>query len=512
MSFSVRHFPLRLWLRERGVFAAVLALVFMLPFPLGSNRIWAWAAEAVAASGLLILYLVLCDEACWKRLVQRLAAIKPLLWLMLAWLIWNALAVVPVPAGWVSHLAPGVAMQAQSAGVMPTALTLDRYASLLYLLRSAFYVIFFLLVFVQANSRRRVRAVWWVIFLAALFQSVYGLWLVAVGSRGLVFGFYEVAAHNLAGSFVNRNHAVAYLALGLLAGLALRRAWVEKQVKPFGQKRGWQQQTSATLRVLRFLTSPVRVLDLSLLLLMTGLVSTHSRAGVASALLAIGIFLWCTRRKSEKHAGFVAGSAGGSSVYRFWRHKGWAIVLVAVLIGIFTGPEFVSTTDRLLAPDQGSLAGERWLAIQQAARHASGYWPWGVGPGAYQSFFVLHRQAQQTHFFDHAHNDYLEFALENGLGAILLLAMLLWVLRQAWRVCGTSKPPDLVLRLGASLALAVLGYFLLHGLLDFNARIPANVLTALALVASFAGFWFQWRLDSVPGLSGGEQEKQNVTN
>ncbi len=516
MNLSRRHVAFRRWLRQHGIFAVTLVLLFLLPIPLGSNRIWAWASEAVITSGLLAGYLLLCGDGCWQRVNQRLAAIKPVLWLMTAWLVWNALPVLPLPTGWVSHLAPALANQAQASGVAPAALSLDRYASLLHLLQSLFYALFFILVFIQVTSPRRLRAVWWAVFAAALLQAVYGLWLVSMDSRGLVFGFYDVAAHNLAGSFVNRNHAVAFLSLGLLSGLALRLSWRRVRMRQDQATVDWRQRGAALLHAVRFLASPERVLDVALLLLVAALATTHSRAGVASALGAVVVFFWCVGRKPKARAQVSADTSSLLAAGTRRKGQGWVLLLTLILVGVFAGSELVHTGQRL-APGQDSLAGERWLAIQQGVRHVGEYFPWGVGGGAYQHFFVLHREAGQTHFFDHAHNDYLEFVIENGLGALILLALLWRVMRQAWRVCGTRAAVDSDLRLGASLAFATLIYFLLHGLLDFNARIPANALTALALAASFTGFWAARYRDLSPSLSNEsaneqKEEGQSVTN
>ncbi len=356
MSFSHRHVAFRRWLRQHGIFAVTLVLLFLLPIPLGSNRIWAWASEAVITSGLLALYLLLCDDACWQRVSQRLAAVKPVLWLMVAWLVWNALPVLPLPAGWVSRLAPALASQAQASGVVPTALSLDRYASGLHLLHSLFYALFFILVFVQVTSPRRLRAVWWTIFAAALLQAVYGLWLVSIDSRGLVFGFYDVAAHNLAGSFVNRNHAVAFLSLGLLSGLALRLSWRRVRMRPDQASVDWRQHGSVLLRAVHFLVSPVRVLDVALLLLLAALATTHSRAGVVSALGSVVVFFWCVGRKPKARAQVPADAGSVPAAVSRRKGQGWALLLTLVLVGVFAGSELVHTGQRVLTRRQ-SLAG-----------------------------------------------------------------------------------------------------------------------------------------------------------
>jgi hypothetical protein len=469
--------------RSRFIYPMTLLLIFLLPVPLGSNRIWAWAMEGVLAVGLLLLFVLTCDESCWRQARRQLRAIAPALWVILAWLLWNLLFVLPLPADWVKYLAPAVSEKAISSGVQPGGLSLDRYASWVYFLQSLFYTAVFLLVFLQVNSSGRLRALWWTVFLAAVFQSLYGLWLVSVGSRGLVYGFYDVSAGSLAGSFVNRNHAVAFLSLGLLAGLALRWGGRERGRQDFSGH-SLHRQDSLVVRGLRFLSSPRRLLDVLLLIVVAAIASTHSRAGVLNALIAGMVFILLV----QVGAGRVSATAGGLTGKNRGIKKWLLAGLVVTAVTLFAGAELAKTAQRWATTADSpttDIGGERWLALEQGWQHGLDYWPWGTGGGSYQSFFVLHRSAEQTHYFDHAHNDYLEFLIENGLGAVFVLVLIIWLVNRAWQARNQSH--TVLSRPAAALVIAVIVYFLVHGLVDFNARIPANVLVALALAAGFLG-------------------------
>jgi O-antigen ligase len=127
----------------------------------------------------------------------------------------------------------------------------------------------------------------------------------------------------------------------------------------------------------------------------------------------------------------------------------------------------------------------RMFAVNQVLDNIHQYWLTGVGPGAYQVFFVNHRLLQQTAFFDHTHNDYLEFGIEYGAVALLLVALIiLFVYRIILFIFKTRSRFYGLLGIGV---ISCLIYMLLHGTMDFNARIPANVLTIIVAISAVYG-------------------------
>ena len=105
----------------------------------------------------------------------------------------------------------------------------------------------------------------------------------------------------------------------------------------------------------------------------------------------------------------------------------------------------------------------------------------GTGGGSYFSLFP-HMRSKDQKFLDHAHNDYVEFAVEFGLPAVMLLAVFLALsLRMALKQLKERRDP---VALGASfsslMAIVAMG---LHATVDFNLHIPANAATFMVLVA-----------------------------
>lgn len=103
---------------------------------------------------------------------------------------------------------------------------------------------------------------------------------------------------------------------------------------------------------------------------------------------------------------------------------------------------------------------------------AKAFMPLGSGVGSFQraySLFEDRNQLDPTTFVNHAHDDYLEIALETGIpGLLLILLFLAWWGRAAWRAW---RLPDVSpYTRAASIASAAI---LVHSLVDFPLRTAA---------------------------------------
>jgi O-antigen ligase len=114
--------------------------------------------------------------------------------------------------------------------------------------------------------------------------------------------------------------------------------------------------------------------------------------------------------------------------------------------------------------------------------------PWaGFGYGSFEDAFKLSREPPLDVYFDHAHNDYLESALELGVPmAICLVAVpLLLTWRCALAIRGRHE--SRVLAWAAACASLLVG---LHALADFSLQIPAvGMLYAALLGCGCAQSW-----------------------
>lgn len=141
--------------------------------------------------------------------------------------------------------------------------------------------------------------------------------------------------------------------------------------------------------------------------------------------------------------------------------------------------------DRLARLSSQESVLERWEILQSSLALARDYAPWGSGLGTFPAVYRLQENPETvtSTYINHAHNEYLELAVELGLPGLLLMLVFLawWIWRSTalWR-SGTTTPTV------RAATLVTLG-LLLHSLVDFplrTAALSALFGTALGLMAA----------------------------
>jgi tetratricopeptide (TPR) repeat protein/O-antigen ligase len=277
----------------------------------------------------------------------------------------------------------------------------------------------------------------------------------------------------VSGPFINPDHFAAWLVMLVCLGIGdlLARS---RAARPDRSLRNlWLSPASREEIVRRYLPF-VGVVVMAL-----SVVFTLSRGGITSLLAALGVLL------------LVQGARG---------HARKSLVLVGVLLAVTVGYGAwigLGPLHARLAPDQ---FGSRLVQSVTSLPMLKAFPFLGVGLGAYREIYFRYQPPDLrpgTLYFEFAHNDLLELAVETGLvgAAIFVFA--------AWRVAGDllvahllgrgrcpvgggedegarrREPFSLGLGLGALAAVLAL---LVHSAFDFAVRIPANgVLVATCL-------------------------------
>jgi O-antigen ligase/tetratricopeptide (TPR) repeat protein len=286
-------------------------------------------------------------------------------------------------------------------------------------------------------------------------------WTIAIGTRPY-------------GPFVCRNHYPDFLALciGLAIGLLLSATTQEK-----GAKKPEVVDQSAWDKILDLLTSPVQLFEqpvavaasLAVGLMAISIPFSLSRGGLAA--LAGGVVLtWILGRWRSR--------SGGGAV-------GWGLTLATAMAAgllIWFGADpiqkrFANTLTDPTAEDRPAA----WAA---GLKQLPGFWAVGAGNGAYRRVEPLGRVDEQPiGVYDHAHNEYVEAAVEGGVIRLgLTLLMVIGVLTQIGiAYLANRERSGSGLLLGAWFGLAVLA---LHAVTDFAIHVPA----VAVLAATAAGF------------------------
>ena len=470
----LQQLPPRPWW-DRTAYALLLILIVWAPLPLGSNRPW---ALAVLGLGAWLALLVWLGGAATQAATQ--AAVRP----------WGRLAAggagVAVLAGFALLTAAQLAGHAGApwAGVLAT---LDDMQTRTHLYTTLVYLAVFALVLATAGRPGRVRGVLATVAASGVLQAALAVLLQATGAHYQLFFTTFDQGGRATGTYPNPDHLAGYMELGLSAGVGL----LLTQMRGGGGAAHWRHWL---LGLMQFLLSPKMLVRLTMLLMVVALVMTHSRMGNAAffvTLLLVGLLVAARSRALRQPA--------------LWLVASMALVDL-VVVGQWVGLERVAQRvagsieatqaqlqepvfgDGALAPPPREQSLQERLALPQAALPLVWQRPWfGHGGGTFVLAMPAVKPPGFPHYWDHAHNDYVEIAVDTGLvGLGLLLALAVATLWRAWPALADAPQPTDDDRLKRGVAVAAwmaLSCMALHGLVDFNLQIPANAMTLVVLVA-----------------------------
>lgn len=192
------------------------------------------------------------------------------------------------------------------------------------------------------------------------------------------------------------------------------------------------------------------LLGAGLLIISMALFATASRGGIATWLLLLPILLWAGWRYT--HA-------------KWWVASIPLIALLAYVISANLGTD-TDIAQRSYTLSQDSSTSARLMLWQSAIQVALSHPLTGTGWGTFSAIYPAFRSPQEnTTAGVFAHNDYLQFAAEGGMPALLLLLSILlgiaWQLRKSIKLSRTTAGFE-----SSALLLGVLAIFI-HASLNF---------------------------------------------
>ncbi|TXH93140.1 MAG: O-antigen ligase domain-containing protein [Rheinheimera sp.] len=416
---------------SRVIFVILCFMLIWVPIPLGSNRAWAWGLLQVLIGLTFALHLV----HCWTAQTALFAARK----------FWLALSPLALLLLWLTL---------QSLQILPTA---DAYQTTIMAGKTLFFILWCSLLLNYCDSHKRIRLLAIVIVISGALQAFYGVVIqLANFDSSPIIGMGE--AGRARGSFVYQNHFANYLALSLSVAIGL----LISQLSSERTQRTWHQLFRD---ILSTMLSSKMMLRLAMILMVIGLVMSRSRMGNAafftSLILVAVLAMWFYKRPPALLKPLVV------SILLL------DMVLVSSMFGLeklqerYQDTSFVSEARDEVVRDSLPLLSE----------HA---WT-GSGGGTFYTVFPAVRPGAYNGFYDHAHNDYLQFAIE--LGVPLTLLLLLWLIWLAFLALQVMRTHDHKLERGLSFAaLMALLHMAMHSTVDFSLQAPANALLFLTIL------------------------------
>lgn len=438
-------------------FLAYLAILCWAPLPMGSNHPW---SLSVLCALCLLLAAALVASLMSKQgdfSVLPKAYRLPVILLGLVPL-WASLQSLALPPELLKTLSPAGSQLFELTGTNLASISLEPGRTARLALFSWSLWAFFISTLLLVDSQKRLRTLFWVIVCCGVFQALYGSFM---SLSNLEYGFFtkkEVYLERATGTFVNRNHLAGFLEMCLAVGIGLLVA----NLRQSGQH-DWRNRLRHTLDTLLGAKMRLRIF---LAFMVIALVLTRSRMGNSAFFISLplcGIIMMVMQRRL---------------------HKG-AIILFAslMLVDFFIVGQWFGFDEMVERVQNTSAATEtRDEVVRDSLLMVRDYAVSGTGLGTFYSSYPQYQGDDVIGFFDHAHNDYLEFATNLGLIGFIPLAMtVLLALRVALQTMYRRRDQ---LAKGAAFA-AVMGIFslLLHSSADFNLQIPANSLLFIVLLA-----------------------------
>lgn len=417
---------------DRSLFYSFLLLLLWLPLPLGSNRVW-------SASLLVGLVALLCSRWCYLFAQQRSALTSTFYrarWVVLLFILANA---------WVGYQ--------EWAGI-----SIDPNATQLQWLLSWSYLGIFVLTLLLLNSHQRIKHTLVVLIISGTFQALYGSLMTLSGAEYSFFIPKDSYTGVATGTFINRNHLAGYLVICLSLGLGLMLATLHTS-----RSGNWRNRLRRWLTALLGNKARLRV---ALIIMVVGLVLTHSRMGntafFASMLITGALALVLYRNASRATLIFLSS----------------LLIIDLLIVGTYFGVEKVVNRLQNTSTQSESRDEVDLYSLKLVSEHTLT----GTGAGTFYTAFPQVREGDIRIFYDHAHNDYLEFLTERGI--IGFIPLLLAVVMSAGAALqGLRKRRDPLLRgLGFGSFMSILA-MAIHATVDFNLQIPANAATFMLVLA-----------------------------
>lgn len=447
------------------VFWGFLALLFWLPLPWASHVPWAEALFAFLIFLLMSLWFGLAvlghahfDHSRSRRLFWPLA-----IWL--AWLVWVGMQTISLDFAILEKYSPQAADLYQSVAdiglVAANCISICKGVTVDSLILSAGYFgVYWLVVLTCWHRPERIRVILGVLVISGLFQALYGSLMTL---SGVEYGFLTKKVHYLGyatGTFVNRNHLAGYLELTAACGIGLILA----DFKATRENRTWEQWLRDVVSLL--LSSKVRV-RIALAIMAVGVVMTRSRMGNIAffsslCICGMGYILLRERQLALKASLFFI-----------------SVLLIDVLIinNWFGLEAVVQRIEKTEVATEG-----RTHLFEALPPVVAAYSKTGSGLGTFAQAFAPHRTAAMKEYFDHAHNDYLQFIIEAGLPGFFILLTFVGAHALHALVVIVKRRSRLPAAVCFSTLMALVAYAI-HATVEFNLQIPANAATFVVLLA-----------------------------
>jgi len=394
----------------------------------------------------------------WHQAREGKIEIRVPIWpLLFAFLI--MLQVIPLPRSLILRLSParfvGPAAEGWPAHSAWAALSIYPHSTRLAWIKILAYLSAFTLSAYVFDSGRRKSALIRALIYLGVFEAAYGSIQYLTGWQKIFTYTKQYYTEEATGTFINHNHFAGFLELTLPFVMAYVFYYFQMWMDGRRQHRSRSGRTrwgSAGIQSLLYL--------FLVLVLLMALVFSRSRGGILAAAFTVFVVAMLAQFRSRRKAWLV-----GLSIF----------LLVAAAYGLWIGLDpILGRFEEMGQAHYFQFEGR--LSFWKDSMGLIRQYPFtGIGLGNFGIAFQRFQTSWVTFFVDHAHNDYVEFAVETGLvGSALLFLPIIYLLGKMivsfLKDSRRYRPAILLGCIGSTLAI------LLHSITDFNLQIPSNAL------------------------------------
>ncbi|PCJ35313.1 MAG: O-antigen polymerase [Moraxellaceae bacterium] len=432
---------------NKFLFVTLCGLIIYAPLPLGANRIWASSSIEFLVFLIFLLHLIIAIKNKQSPLPPKYSL--PVLLPLSVTLVWLQIQMLPGLGEFAGRMIDGKGH---------STLSFDPSLTHIMFLKTLAFTLYAWMLFYHVNTKQRLYRFSITIIVSGLIQAIYAIWLNL--NEGMASPIFSMPyAPRAQGSFVYPNQLANYLALCLSIGIGILMSQLSLYSSG-GRLRHKLRDLAQNI------LSPKIIIRLGLIIMVIGLILTRSRMGNSAffiALAVIGLFAFFFYNRKPKHQRAL--------IISFF-------IVDLVLIGSVFGIEKVK--QRLVETTFQSETRDE--VVRDSIPIIADYPFAGTGGGSFYSTFPRYHPEPYPGFYDHAHNDYIQFAVELGLPASLMLGvMVLYCLFICLKTMRKRKTP---LYQGLSFGCAVaIVHMLLHSTVDFSLQSPAVALLFIGILS-----------------------------
>jgi len=409
---------------NRFIFFLLCAILFLLPIPLGSYRPWAILAMGVLIGATFLAHLINCT-------INDKQPLYPPLY---SWPLFGALGIVVLICS------------GQLLGI-----SIDPFQTKQMLIKTSFIILFCWLIFIYCNSSQRIKKLIYAVICAGVFQALYASYLnLSPDIVSPLFGYKHT--ERAIGTFTYSNFLANFLALCLCLGIGVLVSELKRSDS------GYKQTFKQTLRAwAEILLSSKIILRISLIIIIVALILTRSRMGNSAffiALIVVSFLALFIYRKKPK--------AFKPLIISFFIID---LIIIGAIFDVEKVKQRISETSIQSETRDEVVRDSIPLILDKPLL--------GSGGGTFYTAFPAYQSEPYSGYYDNAHNDYIQFAVELGIPATAALGSL--ILYCLWLCVNTMRKRKTALFQGVAFGCATsIIAMLLHSSVDYSLQAGAN--------------------------------------